>query len=64
MSMAKRKLNVDEGRVNCPRRGDIDVEICYSCPDLRDIRLEGALEALTCRARAEAVTLLYMSTLF
>ena len=31
------KLPISGGRVSCPRRGDIDVEVCFGCRDLQTI---------------------------
>ena len=45
----KTKLYVSDGRVHCPRRGDIDVDTCIACEALRDIRREGDEEVLECR---------------
>jgi hypothetical protein len=43
------KLYVNEGRVNCPRRGEIDVDTCFSCGALRDVRKgRGGAEVLEC----------------
>jgi hypothetical protein len=45
----KRTLYVNDGRVVCPRRGDIDVEICAVCPSLLDVRHQGDESYITCR---------------
>lgn len=45
---------VADGRVNCPRRGDIDVEECWFCLDVEDIRKEGDDEVVVCSPRATA----------
>ena len=36
----KAKLYVNEGRVQCPRRGDVDVDVCLTCPELHDVRTD------------------------
>ena len=43
---------VSDGRVNCPSRGDIDVEECWFCPAVKDIRQEGDEEVVVCSPRA------------
>jgi hypothetical protein len=44
-------LVVDDGRVNCPRRGDTDVEQCFFCAELADIREDADGEfTICCRA--------------
>ncbi len=42
-----RRLVVDAGRVNCPTRGDLDVEECFACG--RMLRFEdGSRETVVC----------------
>jgi hypothetical protein len=45
------ELIVDNGRVGCPRSGDIDVEGCFACADLVKIRndADGRM-TICCRA--------------
>ena len=45
------KLLVKSGRVQCPRQGDIDVERCANCPDLRSVRLDAAGPVIECESR-------------
>jgi hypothetical protein len=45
------KLYVDDGRVPCPRRGDLDVDHCVGCADLRDIKTEKDEQLILCAAR-------------
>jgi hypothetical protein len=40
-------LVVDEGQVACPRRGIIDLELCFLCPRFRGFH-EGITEGLVC----------------
>jgi hypothetical protein len=40
-------LPVDEGEVACPRRGIIDLELCFLCPRFRGFH-EGITEGLVC----------------
>jgi hypothetical protein len=40
-------LVVDEGQVSCPRRGIIDLELCFLCPRFRGFH-EGITEGLVC----------------
>jgi len=39
---------IDQGRVLCPLRGDIDVEQCFDCPSLKAIQLDGREPQVTC----------------
>jgi len=41
---------IDQGRVLCPLRGDIDVEQCFDCPALRSLELNGPEPRVTCEA--------------
>jgi hypothetical protein len=43
------ELIIDNGMVNCPRQGDIDIERCFGCSELRDIRSERDFKVLVCR---------------
>jgi hypothetical protein len=40
-------LAVDEGRVACPRRGVIDLELCFLCPRFLGFH-QGITEGLVC----------------
>lgn len=44
----KVKLYVSDNRVNCPRRGDIDVETCWSCPNLGELAEERDKQVVVC----------------
>ncbi len=46
------KLYIDNGTVRCPRRGDLDIDYCVGCPDLRDIRSVGDHEVMICTGRS------------
>lgn len=41
---------VNDGRVWCPRRGDIDVDVCLRCPSLIGRPTMGGHDAIVCRA--------------
>jgi hypothetical protein len=43
----ERVLVVDEGQVVCPRRGTVDLELCFLCPRFRGFH-EGITEGLVC----------------
>lgn len=43
-------LGVEMGRVACPSRGDVDIELCFSCPRFRGLQ-EGTSEDLVCAYR-------------
>lgn len=51
MQCMKVKLYVNEGRVNCPRRGDIDIDTCFCCQELVDVRRENDEEVIVCEPR-------------
>ena len=40
-------LVVEDGRVACPRRGVIDLELCFICPRFRGFH-QGITEGLVC----------------
>lgn len=40
-------LAINHGRVVCPRRGMIDLELCFLCPRFRGFQ-EGTTEGLVC----------------
>jgi hypothetical protein len=42
------RLNVNEARVHCPKRGDVDVETCWTCRNLEELRFEHGDEAVLC----------------
>jgi hypothetical protein len=42
----ERVLAIEEGQVVCPRRGIVDLELCWDCPAYRGLttgRLEGVI---------------------
>jgi hypothetical protein len=41
------RLAVADGRVACPRYGEIDVETCYACELLEDVD-EGSIRIVRC----------------
>ena len=43
------ELIIDHGTVNCPRQGDVDIERCFGCSELREVRREGEFDVLVCR---------------
>ena len=45
------KLYVSDGRVNCPRRGDIDIDTCFACAHLDDVQRDGDDEVVICTPR-------------
>jgi hypothetical protein len=47
--MTKRYVN--EGRVYCPKRGEVDIETCLACIDIEDVFDGGPGEsaAIVCR---------------
>lgn len=52
----QRELLVNAGRVGCPRRGDADIDHCFICPDLMDVREDPEGLAVLCRARGRGRT--------
>lgn len=43
-------LVVDEGRVRCPNRGDVEIDRCYDCPAFEGlIRTPSGRDTLMCR---------------
>ena len=44
----KTKREVHEGRVHCPRRGEVDLEICLTCIDLGQVLDDGEEGAIVC----------------
>jgi hypothetical protein len=43
----ERPLRVQAGQVVCPRRGVVDIEGCWACPDYRGLGT-GRVETLLC----------------
>ena len=55
---AERALRVEAGHVVCPRRGLVDIQECWSCPEYRglsDRRVESLLCGLTGETLASAL---------
>jgi hypothetical protein len=44
---SERSLRVEAGQVVCPRRGLLDIEDCWSCPQYRGLA-DGQVESLIC----------------
>ena len=49
--MSKSVLYIDNGRVQCPQRGDIDLDLCLLCPDLLDVTDDSEVPTLQCQGR-------------
>jgi hypothetical protein len=43
------KRYVNDHRVRCPQRGEVDVETCLLCIDLEDVVDDGDEGAIVCR---------------
>ena len=50
----ERALRIDRGQLVCPRRGVVDVERCWTCPDYRGLS-SGRVEAMVCGASPDAL---------
>ena len=48
------KRDVNDNRVLCPQRGEVDIETCLSCIDLRDVIDDGNKSAIVCTPGATA----------
>lgn len=44
---SERSLRVEAGQVVCPRRGIVDIEDCWICPEYRGLS-DGQVESLIC----------------
>ena len=51
---SERSLCVEAGQVACPRRGIVDIEDCWICPDYRGLA-DGHVESLVCAVSNEWV---------
>jgi hypothetical protein len=51
---AERALRVEAGQVVCPRRGVVDIETCWICPDYRGLT-DGGSEYLVCGLSEESL---------
>ena len=48
--MTERTLLIDGDRVRCPlRKRDVDIEECFSCDQLIDVRIDARHPAIVCR---------------
>lgn len=45
--LSERALRVEAGQVVCPRRGIVDIEDCWICPEYRGLS-DGQVESLIC----------------
>ena len=50
----ERALRVEAGQVVCPRRGLVDIEACWMCPDYRGLT-DGRSESVVCGLTEEAL---------
>ena len=50
----ERALRVEAGQVVCPRRGLVDIEACWICPDYRGLT-DGRSESVVCGLTDEAL---------
>jgi hypothetical protein len=48
--MRTMELYVDEGRVNCPLRGDVDLDRCFTCGRLQDYEVTSDSAVVRCTA--------------
>lgn len=53
-SMTTLKLPIEGGRVSCPVRGNVDVELCFTCPELADLAGDPASPYVKCSPQATA----------
>ena len=54
LAPAERALRVEAGQVVCPRRGVVDIEACWICPDYRGLT-EGGSESVICGLTQESL---------
>jgi hypothetical protein len=48
--MSDREQLIDQGHVYCAlRRADVDIEECFRCRNLRDVRFDRRLPTVVCR---------------
>ena len=50
----ERALRVEAGQVVCPRRGLVDIEACWMCPDYRGLT-DGPSESVICGLTEESL---------
>jgi hypothetical protein len=51
---AERALRVEAGTVVCPRRGPVDIQDCWMCPEYRGLS-DGRVESLLCGVTEETL---------
>jgi hypothetical protein len=51
---AERALRVEAGQVVCPRRGVVDIEACWTCPEYRGLT-DGRSEHVVCGLSEESL---------
>lgn len=51
---AEQALRVEAGQVVCPRRGVVDIEACWICPDYRGLT-DGRWESVVCGLSEESL---------
>lgn len=54
LDRAERALRVEAGQVVCPRRGLVDIEACWICPDYRGLT-DGRSESVICGLTEESL---------
>jgi hypothetical protein len=52
--LPERALRVERGQVMCPRRGPVDIERCWVCPEYRGMT-DAHVEGLVCGLTDDAV---------
>ena len=50
----ERALTIEAGQVVCPRRGIVDIEDCWICPNYRGLTT-GRTESLVCGLTSESI---------
>ena len=50
----ERRLLIGEGRVDCPVRGEVDVEVCFGCRRMVAVVARGDPSYVACRSLNEA----------
>jgi hypothetical protein len=54
LESAERALRVEAGQVVCPRRGVVDIEACWTCPEYRGLT-DGQSEHVVCGLSEESL---------
>jgi hypothetical protein len=47
-SARSRRIRVRRGRVSCPLRGEVDVELCFYCPFMDRVDLDHVPQSIAC----------------